>query len=585
MNTASSSRSKRHPSTFQQFRHRLSHKCLSCLFSLADRFMLLLGPVLIVLACGIIVGLTHLYFRIVLPMLAGTNWVTTHRERREYWQERGYRITYVESAQDEDRRISMLQSLLLALSTPTGILHTLLVLSFLANIIYNYYKCVVTSNTGPSYAMVVRELAEITGFNYPETDEEMTICKNQLDRSIFVKLERRRRELMGAATAVANGADGSSKIIVNGRTDNAGLHGDVESQQQQQQPQPQSTPPAQSTTPTNGATSQHNNAMSSSNNRINNNATNQPQRIPRIHNWQLLSPTEWSWCRYSLQPKPPRSHYDHVTKSLVLNMDHYCPWMFNVVGYFNYRYFFNFLWFVTAALFYGMAICYPAFQNLNSRHYREQVLAGEEISRSPKKIFVKHWKSNAFIPTPDEKTPVAFGFMMCLAVGIAVFCLGSFHLYLVLSAQTTIEFHGNVAKRRKGGWTNPYSAGNWKKNWEMIYGTRYHNIKSTTHMGEDDMYSYRGCLGVLMAMMPSSREPEFLPIPIDGKLVRRKNRGYSHVHEDKKDDVELGTSRDHRSALTKIALDISDGSTESTDSKGMKERAMRRSPQTKEITV
>lgn len=26
-------------------------------------------------------------------------------------------------------------------------------------------------------------------------------------------------------------------------------------------------------------------------------------------------------------PKAPRSHYDHVTHKLVLNMDHYCPWM------------------------------------------------------------------------------------------------------------------------------------------------------------------------------------------------------------------------------------------------------------------
>jgi hypothetical protein len=108
------------------------------------------------------------------------------------------------------------------------------------------------------------------------------------------------------------------------------------------------------------------------------------------------------------------------------------------------------------------------------------VLAGVEVSQSPKQIFVKYWKSNAFIPTPDEKTVVAFGFMLCLAVGIAVFCLVSFHLYLVWSAQTTIEFHGNVAKRRKGGWTNPYSAGSWNKNWETIYGTRYHNIKTIT---------------------------------------------------------------------------------------------------------
>ena len=39
----------------------------------------------------------------------------------------------------------------------------------------------------------------------------------------------------------------------------------------------------------------------------------------------------------------PRSHYDHVSKKLVLNMDHYCPWMFNCVGYGNYRHFVLFM--------------------------------------------------------------------------------------------------------------------------------------------------------------------------------------------------------------------------------------------------
>jgi len=30
--------------------------------------------------------------------------------------------------------------------------------------------------------------------------------------------------------------------------------------------------------------------------------------------------------------KPPRSHFDSVTQRLVLNMDHFCPWVVNCVG-------------------------------------------------------------------------------------------------------------------------------------------------------------------------------------------------------------------------------------------------------------
>lgn len=45
-------------------------------------------------------------------------------------------------------------------------------------------------------------------------------------------------------------------------------------------------------------------------------------------------------------------------------------------------------------------------------------------------------------PTHGDETAVAFSFMLCLSVGLAVACLGGFHLFLLLTAQTTIEFHG-----------------------------------------------------------------------------------------------------------------------------------------------
>jgi len=63
------------------------------------------------------------------------------------------------------------------------------------------------------------------------------------------------------------------------------------------------------------------------------------QRRERVYGWMLMGPNEWGFCIISNQPKPPRAHFDHVTRNLVLNMDHYCPWMFNSIGYFNYRYF------------------------------------------------------------------------------------------------------------------------------------------------------------------------------------------------------------------------------------------------------
>lgn len=461
-------------------------------------------------------------------MMTGTNWIATTDDYHAYingggGSSRATAALASSSAAKEQfstaaaentavqQKIPIIQSIFIALATPTGIFHTLIVAFFLINVIYNYYQCVTTSNSGEVYNVVVRELAHVTNFDYPETDEELIQCKRGLERKIAAKLESRRRELMAAANQNQNGDEETANSTTN-------------TQQQQ--------------------------------------AKNTPQSIARIHNWQLLSPTEWSYCRFSSQPKPPRSHYDHVTKSLVLNMDHYCPWMFNCVGYFNYRYFLNFLFFTTTGLCYGAVICLKPFMNSSGKEYREQIVAsgsggaGGLTTTTTKASLaaVRHLESNPYIPTPNERTPVALGFMICLCLCCAVGCLLVFHLYLTFSAQTTIEFHGNWAKRRKTkGWKNPYSAGNWKRNWEMIYGTRYHSLRDGAAAGSSgaddengvadattqDHYSYRGCWGMLMAMMPSKREPEFLPFPCDGVLIRRKSRVSSSTEVDKKVDEEM----------------------------------------------
>ena len=91
------------------------------------------------------------------------------------------------------------------------------------------------------------------------------------------------------------------------------------------------------------------------------------------------------------------------------------------VGYLNYRYFVNFLFYVCIGMLYGAMLSVRSFLSMSFR---------------PKAV------STVWRPERGDETAVAFSFMLCLSVGLAVACLGGFHLYLLLTAQTTIEFHG-----------------------------------------------------------------------------------------------------------------------------------------------
>jgi len=228
---------------------------------------------------------------------------------------------------------------------------------------------------------------------------------------------------------------------------------------------------------------------------------------------------EWGYCRRSNQPKPPRSHYDHVTRTLVLNMDHFCPWMFNTVGYFNYRYFCTFLIYVNLGMFYGALLSIRPFLNMDSPQFKHQIML------SKKQGFTTVQHLFPYVPIPSERTAIAFSFMLCLSVGIAIFCLLSFHCYLLFTAQTTIEFHGNWAnrkraKRRGRTWVNPYDMG-YRRNWEQVFGSG----------------------NALLALLPSSSEPEFLPLPLAGDGGRRrkmKKKDGDLVIRDNGGDMDLG---------------------------------------------
>jgi len=46
------------------------------------------------------------------------------------------------------------------------------------------------------------------------------------------------------------------------------------------------------------------------------------------------------YCKWCSKYKPDRTHHCRTCKRCILKMDHHCPWMYNCVGFFNYKYFY-----------------------------------------------------------------------------------------------------------------------------------------------------------------------------------------------------------------------------------------------------
>lgn len=429
--------------------------------------------------------------------------------------------------------------------TIEAILHESYVIFIIGNILFNYFACVTTKNfPGTKYETVVRELAHVTAFDYPETTEEHDHWKMKL----YHRLAGRRLVLRDMERHRALSRSNYTNVVANSNNEKSmkGCHNDCCNDNLARQSVQENDANAECTSgrkaPSNDtqarketlaikskAIPNHHSSSTIENRSITKESSlnhsvktskapmSVPQAsqdtIPREVMRAIVGPYDWSYCARSRLAKPPRSHFDQVTKSLVLNMDHFCPWMFNVVGYFNYRYFCNFLLYVSLGMTYGAIISFKPFKAIDSALYHRQISKSRALYSSPLQDkfsfrLVRHLYP--FVPTPIEKTPVCFTFMICISVGIAVNCLLFFHIYLILTGQTTIEFHTNCykrqrAKERGGTYRNPYDLGI-KQNFEFVWG-QCHTFKD-----------------FVVAFLPSWREPEFLPMPVEGKLIPRNSK-------------------------------------------------------------
>jgi len=125
-------------------------------------------------------------------------------------------------------------------------------------------------------------------------------------------------------------------------------------------------------------------------------------------------------CKWCGKYKPDRCHHCRVCRTCILKMDHHCPWIYNCVGFKNYKYFFLLLLYCVIDL------------HLMAWTMFESVIRSWDIDTPFATMFF-----------------VLFGQTLSIFLGILLTTFFGFHIWLMLRAMTTIEFCEK--KMPKGG--------------------------------------------------------------------------------------------------------------------------------------
>jgi len=131
-----------------------------------------------------------------------------------------------------------------------------------------------------------------------------------------------------------------------------------------------------------------------------------------------------------------------VTRRLTLNMDHFCPWVVNTVGFYNRKFFVLFLGYTLLACLWSLATSIPLILAL-----KDQKGHGEELRR-----IGARWGSNRLMVA-------MLGMLLDAALSVMLLCFAGFHCRMVLLNETTIEGPSPVYN------INP------RANWEQVFGT------------------------------------------------------------------------------------------------------------------
>jgi palmitoyltransferase ZDHHC2/15/20 len=147
-------------------------------------------------------------------------------------------------------------------------------------------------------------------------------------------------------------------------------------------------------------------------------------------------------CQRCLRTKPDRCHHCSQCNQCILKMDHHCPWVANCIGFNNYKFFLNMLFYASATCILIITTSYPVLGAVLSREGIDYKLA-------------------YFIVT---------AYVLACVFGFLITGFFSFHLWLISNQYTTIEFCEKRGSDAQFAVKSPYNCGT-LKNFQSILGT------------------------------------------------------------------------------------------------------------------
>mmetsp|Transcript_32319 Transcript_32319/g.101809 ORF Transcript_32319/g.101809 Transcript_32319/m.101809 type:complete len:277 (-) Transcript_32319:547-1377(-) len=151
------------------------------------------------------------------------------------------------------------------------------------------------------------------------------------------------------------------------------------------------------------------------------------------------------YCTKSGLYRPLRSHYCSVTRRVVLNLDHFCPWVVNAVGFYNRKFFVLFLLYTLLSCSWVLLTLLPSLLDVGA------LLAGDAPSPLPSPLHstaaVRHRAVAGRSPHPisgfgwgpNRYMVVAMALMVDATLVLMLLCFFTFHAHMVLRNETTIE--------------------------------------------------------------------------------------------------------------------------------------------------